>query len=352
MGVSVAHVEEYFDSLCDFHSIDGHSRILVACEATWGPNSGDAWYFLQRVPIYEEENDCRLVLLVDPKTKDVIKQRASLLEYDGYKFEFIEIPDDMPVPDDYPGSLRLHPSYLNNNKRLDYLSRRKSNSRFRSCTVSLHLRGSTQFWSFENFFYRTSSLDFAQRKRLPRPPRIDETYYVQEYGIVPGKTVLLAPESNTVKALGVNFWVDVIQEIQKLGLSTISNTSSQEFPGPHVLAPWRDVIGLAELCGYVVGVRSGFFDFVCDARAKIVILAPERYQDLKPSNTREVEWITIDEQGRSARDLYAKAVNHSRLLRSFAFSLSRLLKYIAYRRRSFHRIIGAFRSRSDSEEIS
>jgi hypothetical protein len=262
------------EDFCDTLNIDGKKRILLASHLFWNAKNGDAWHVLQRVPIYEEKYGCKLVILVRPETRKFVEERAALLEYDGYRFEFAELPKNFPITDSSPddgGPIRHH------SRLSGYLVTRPPTDRVRSIyPMYREPNGNTEL----SRFFRTTKGSFTELGvRKPRVTPIDTKHYIEKYGIVPSKTFIIVPESVSVPTYPPAYWNMVASVLRNAGFAVIFNSNDKRYDGPLVLAPWKDVLGLVELCGHVYGVRSGFFDFAIDADAEFTIIGPNYHRE-------------------------------------------------------------------------
>jgi len=253
-------IDDVFGDLCKKAAIDGEKRILVLSAALAHPNNGDAWFFLQRVPIYENTFGCKLVILVHPDNKNVVDARAALLEYDGYRFEFAEAPPDFPIR---PGP------------DLGKYLRDNWNELETSRMVRVAFPDPLCNTDFSMFFNVPETRHVELGVRKPLVPEVDVRYYIENFGIVPGKTFVMAPESATLPSYPTAYWNMVAAVLRNIGYHVIFNTNDESYDGPRLMVPWSDLLGLVELCGHVYGIRSGFFDFVIDANAEFTIIAPD-----------------------------------------------------------------------------
>jgi len=268
---SVIRAEEFLEKLGVDNDIDGVSRILVASLVLYNPN-GDGWYTLQRAPVYEKLNNCKLVFFVDPSKRQMIEEKVKVLEYDNYKYEFIDFPTDFPTPVGYKRD--TSPIYYNN-PAFDYLIFRAQTNRVRSIyTYEGVPAGQSQF---ADFFRNRLNSSWRSGVRKPRVTQIDRNRYVREYGIIPGRTFLLVPDSRFVPSYPPEYWNLVAAVLRNAGFAVVFNSMDERFDGPKLLPPWSDVLGVVELCGHVYGIMSGFFDYAIDAKAQFTIISPSIY---------------------------------------------------------------------------
>lgn len=104
--------------------------------------------------------------------------------------------------------------------------------------------------------------------------------YMEDNGLIKGKTVILAPYANTIANPSKKFWVSLVEKYRKKGYEVVTNSGGDEEPAIEgtkpVLIPFDITIPVIELCGTFIGLRSGLCDFVACARAKKIIIYPDR----------------------------------------------------------------------------
>ena len=65
--------------------------------------------------------------------------------------------------------------------------------------------------------------------------------------------------------------------LKNIGYTVVFNSKDANCNGVPAFILWEDVVGFAELCGNVIGTRSGFFDFAIIARANFFIFTPPAF---------------------------------------------------------------------------
>lgn len=98
--------------------------------------------------------------------------------------------------------------------------------------------------------------------------------------LIKGKTVILSPFANSFEEeLSLEWWEKLAQKIKQKGYTVVTNCGSEkeiEIKGTERLQlSYREFAPVAELCGYLVGIRSGFFDLMSGINCKKIIV----YQD-------------------------------------------------------------------------
>lgn len=98
----------------------------------------------------------------------------------------------------------------------------------------------------------------------------------KEHDLIPGKTVVLSPYSNTLADLPNAFWEEIANSLNKKGYSIVTNSSGKNEPpidGTKGVFFSLDIAPqFVEYAGYFIGIRSGFCDIVSGTRAKKIIL--------------------------------------------------------------------------------
>jgi hypothetical protein len=108
---------------------------------------------------------------------------------------------------------------------------------------------------------------------------------MREHNLKIGKTVILAPYSNSVPSSKEEENLKMFERIAKLldlkGYTVCTNVdrkNSEPIKGTIPISPSLDIlIDLAELCGYVVAFRSGFTDIVANSSAKLFVYYPRTF---------------------------------------------------------------------------
>lgn len=99
----------------------------------------------------------------------------------------------------------------------------------------------------------------------------------KEYGLTPGKTVLLSPYAGHFEACISNEqWEYLVKILVERGYTVCTNCGSkEEKPIKGSKAPFielQDCVEFVETAGYFIGVRSGFCDLICMANCKKIVL--------------------------------------------------------------------------------
>lgn len=104
--------------------------------------------------------------------------------------------------------------------------------------------------------------------------------YMKENNLVEGKTVILSPYANTISNPSREFWISVVEEFKKRGYTVVTNSGGDSEPAIEgtnpVLIPFDITVPVVELCGMFMGLRSGLCDLVASAKARKIIIYPDR----------------------------------------------------------------------------
>lgn len=118
-------------------------------------------------------------------------------------------------------------------------------------------------------------------KSKPKQPKLkkeDErvSRIFEEAQIRPQNTVIIAPFSNTLFDLPLDFWKDIILELRKKGYDICTNCGSpteEPIEGTKRLFFPLDIAPqIIQNAGYFIGVRSGFCDCISASKAKKIII--------------------------------------------------------------------------------
>lgn len=105
---------------------------------------------------------------------------------------------------------------------------------------------------------------------------VNEIFYKK--GLLPEKTVILAPYSSSAQVIPLNIWEVLVEKLKKAGYSVATNcVPGKEMPvtGTVELAfEYQYAKDFLEYAGFFIGARSGFCDVVSSINCKKIILTP------------------------------------------------------------------------------
>lgn len=127
--------------------------------------------------------------------------------------------------------------------------------------------------------------------------------------ILPQKTVFIIPDSRYVAPLPVWFWNQAAQFFKYLGYKVIFNADPQKpniYNGECIYIPLSEIVGFANECGLVFGVRTGLFDVLSASTAQMIIFSTKRYRPLDevfhiPNSDKRIKTVFYED-----RDPYFK----------------------------------------------
>lgn len=107
--------------------------------------------------------------------------------------------------------------------------------------------------------------------------KISESY-ISKLNIKKGKTIVLAPYSDSIIGLQNEEWKYLAEKLSKKGYDILTNCGSGEAPIENtcpIFLPLDKMKSLVEYCGYFISVRSGLCDILLTANCKKIILYPQ-----------------------------------------------------------------------------
>lgn len=117
-------------------------------------------------------------------------------------------------------------------------------------------------------------LKFTPPSYLPDRKRIETAF--STLGLQKGKTVILAPDSNSLVCMKRTAWDAIIEKLKTAGFCVCTNlTNDKEQPLPGTVGfhfSIEDSIAASEIAGYFIGMRSGLCDVISNADCKKIFL--------------------------------------------------------------------------------
>lgn len=134
----------------------------------------------------------------------------------------------------------------------------------------------------DHFKYTMFGMKETDTGKVPEKPG-NNSYidrFFKENGLIKGRTVIMSPYANTSAKLPLGFWEKTAEEYKNKGYTVCTNSSGKEEPAikgtKAVFFPLPEAIQIVEAAGVFIGLRSGFCDIVSSAKAKKVIIYPDR----------------------------------------------------------------------------
>lgn len=107
-----------------------------------------------------------------------------------------------------------------------------------------------------------------------------------DYGLVPGKTVILSPYANTIRQFAEEFWDSLAARLLSMGYCVCTNVGSDREKAVSGTVPVfveiNSISEFAETAGYFIGIRSGLCDLLCRCECLKIILYSDEIFDLIP----------------------------------------------------------------------
>ncbi len=106
-----------------------------------------------------------------------------------------------------------------------------------------------------------------------------EVDYTKIFGIPRGKTVLIAPYSDSIDSFDRKEWEYIVKKLNEKGYTVVTNCGNKkEKPikgSQGVNIGFEQIAEFVEWCGFFISIRSGICDFVCTCRCKKIIFHPK-----------------------------------------------------------------------------
>jgi len=139
----------------------------------------------------------------------------------------------------------------------------------------------------DHFRYSIFGLPEGSLPKVPDAARDskESRQYVEqlfnENGLVKGKTVILFPYAKTAAKLDDIFWIKLAEKLKEQGYVVCTNSSGENEPAIEGTKPLffdiRYALETAGEAGCVIGLRSGLCDVISTAKAKKIIIYPDRF---------------------------------------------------------------------------
>lgn len=153
--------------------------------------------------------------------------------------------------------------------------------------------------TYKYFSFQMNTKNIVYRQPVFR--KVDENliFSWEKQGIIKDKTVLIAPDANSVTRLPIWFWNGIIKELQGLGYTVFFNCSYFTFfRASNLFTAYDSCVPMLEYAGNFIGVRSGFCDIISSAKCNKVILYPKIQSSIDYSKHRsEIEFSGLEVMG-------------------------------------------------------
>lgn len=139
----------------------------------------------------------------------------------------------------------------------------------------------------DHFRYSIFQLPEGSKPEIPTATRNNKQSreYVEqlflENGLVRGKTVILFPYAKTATKIDDRFWIQLSERLKELGYTVCTNSGGEGEPAikgtKELFFDIRFALETVEAAGTVIGLRSGLCDVISSAKAKKIIIYPDRF---------------------------------------------------------------------------
>lgn len=107
---------------------------------------------------------------------------------------------------------------------------------------------------------------------------VDKLFFQNE--LPKGNTVILFPYATTASGIDINFWITLAERLVQQGFMVCTNSNGDAEPAITGTRPLffdlRYALEVTEAAGYMVALRSGICDVLSAARARKIIIYPDR----------------------------------------------------------------------------
>lgn len=138
----------------------------------------------------------------------------------------------------------------------------------------------------DHFKYSIFGLNEESRPEVPSATRDSEESkkYVnqlfEENGLKKGKTVILLPYAKTATKIDESFWIALAEKLKGQGYEVCTNSGGDGEPAikgtKELFFDIRYSLETVEAAGVLIGLRSGLCDVLSTAKARKIILYPDR----------------------------------------------------------------------------
>ncbi len=113
-----------------------------------------------------------------------------------------------------------------------------------------------------------------------------------------GKTVIIAPEANSVTQIPVEFWNIITGKLEKKGYKVFINTKKKNnYNTKSVFFDYSEMAAVLEYAGYFIGIRSGLCDIISTVKCKKIILYPEKKESDYNEHRSEIDFCGLRNMG-------------------------------------------------------
>lgn len=162
---------------------------------------------------------------------------------------------------------------------------------------------------------------FGEKKPVPyqkiKPSTKIHNFAAFAKGSIQGRTVLLAPYSDSIDSLPIEDWEYIAAQLKKKGFSVFTNCGSKDekpIKGSKAIRiPLDQIAVFVEWFGYFISVRSGLCDIVCRADCRKIIFYPKY---IRYNYGKYINFFTLNlpERGSLAEEYEYKQKNNRKVI--------------------------------------
>ena len=131
---------------------------------------------------------------------------------------------------------------------------------------------------------------------LPLSENLEKKY--EQLGIKRGRTIILAPEANSVTSLTCEDWIEIITVLKKLGYEVFINAKADKYGCKSIFITYYESEALLSYAGYFIGIRSGLCDIISTIKCKKIIIYPQKSERVNYSEHRsEIDFCGLKTMG-------------------------------------------------------
>ncbi len=138
------------------------------------------------------------------------------------------------------------------------------------------IRMTERFHFMDTYQYYVLNLKDGIQMKLPHFLPLPQEELVRK-GVAKGRTVIIAPEANSVTHLDIEVWNQIINGLKQKGYCVLVNTEHDKgYHTSNYFCKYAESVSLLEYAGYFIGLRSGFCDITASAICQKVVIYPAK----------------------------------------------------------------------------
>ncbi|MGG2084594.1 hypothetical protein [Lysinibacillus pakistanensis] len=106
----------------------------------------------------------------------------------------------------------------------------------------------------------------------------------EQYGIVRGKSVIIAPYANSIPLIKASFWEELVVSLKIAGFKVFTNCGNpEEEPikgSERIFYEFHEAVAVSEFAGTVICYRSGFSEIIASSKCRKIIIYPDHIKGL------------------------------------------------------------------------